>query len=275
MNYKIKEPIAIDISFWESDIRWKELSPRPDIIIAKASEYKWTDPKFIDHWQNMTRSAVPRGAYHFFRGNDVSAQVSTYLEQMQKAGAWDGTKWLAEVAPILDAEYEPPAMPKKKPKNYIASPRGTALASQYKAWLDAVESATNVRPIIYTSLYYWSFTFDWAGKPPAWSSDYPLWLAYYPDRPDDFTAPTAGMLPKGWGLDNIILWQYAEDGRLYGIPYDGVDLNWVSAKWLNALNEMVPPIPINDEPIPTPGQEIKRNVRQIIFDDGEAQNVLG
>lgn len=266
MDYQIKLPAGIDISFWESEIRWNQLSPRPAVVIAKASEYKWNDPKFEEHWKNMTAFDAPRGAYHFFRANDVSSQVSAYLAQMQKVGAWDGTKWSAEIPPILDAEYEPPVKPKNPPKNYVDPPRGAQLAGQYKTWLDTVERATGVRPIIYTNINYWNYTLDWFSKPPGWTRDYKLWLAYYPDRKDDFARPTAGMMPKGWLLEDVVMWQYAEDGRLAGVPYDGVDLNWLDLKWLESLGTPIPPA--GDEP---EGPAAKRKVVKITFDDGEEQ----
>ncbi len=247
MDYQIKMPCAIDISMWEKDIFWQQLSPRPVIIIAKASEYKWNDPLFETHWKNMTDFGARRGAYHFFHANDIPSQVQTYLAQMQKVGAWDGVMWKAEFPPILDAEYEPPQAPRKKPKGWVDPPRGASLASQYKAWLDAIEAATKQKPWIYTNAFYWSFTLDRLGKPPAWTRDYKLWLAYYPDRKDDFTEPTKGMLPAGRELEDIVLWQYAEDGRLQGVPYDGVDLNWINPTLLESAPE--PPSP----PAPLPG----------------------
>lgn len=237
-------PFGIDISAWEKDIFWDRLSPRPALVIAKASEYKWPDRLFTTHAANMKAFGAPMSAYHFFHADDVPAQVNTYLEQCRKGGLFADGKWTAQIPPILDAEYAPPKPPRKKPKGYKAPPQGAALAAQYKAWLDGVEAATGVKPIIYTSQNYWSYTLDWLGRPPAWTRDYQLWLAYYPDRPQDFSGPTAGMLPKGWLLDDVIMWQYDEAGRLEGIPYDGVDLNWIKKSWLESIAPTEPPEPV-------------------------------
>lgn len=244
MDYQIKSPMGIDISAWERTINWNVLSPRPLLVIAKASEYKWEDAYLTEHWKNMTIFGAPRGAYHFFRANDVQAQVDKYLAQCRLVGALVNGVWKAEIPPILDAEYAPPATPKKKPKGWVSPPRGTQLAGQYKTWLDLVEKATGVRPIIYTNINYWNYTHDWLGKPPSWTRDYKLWLAYYPDRKDDFPLPTKAMLPAGWLLEDVVMWQYAEDGRLVGIPYDGVDLNWISPAWLESLG-VEPPTPVS------------------------------
>jgi len=229
----IKPNSGIDISAWETNVLWEKLAPRPSLVIAKASEYKWRDTAFVMHYQNAEE--YPRGAYHFYRPDDIPAQVETFLWACEEAGAFVGGKWLAEIAPIFDAEYAPPKTPRKKPKNYKEPPIGAALAYQYKTWLDLVEQRTGVKPIIYTSQYYWSFTLACLGRVPSWTRDYPLWLAYYPDRPDDFPEPTAGMLPRGWELSDVIMWQYDEAGRLAGVPYDGVDLNWVKPEYLASL----------------------------------------
>lgn len=232
----IKEPNIIDISFWESDIFWDKLSPMPTAIIAKASEYKWNDPKFQDHWMNMTKlSGVSRGAYHFFRYNDVVPQAETYLNQMRKAGALTGRTWLAEFPPILDVELAPNWRDKK-------AVSGTKLAGQVKTWLDYVESATGVRPMIYTSQYYWSFLSDFFGRPPSWTGEYLLWLAWYPQIPDNYPTPPTNVLPKGFkGWD---MWQYNDAARFAGIPYDGVDVNIATENLMKIIkrSDYVPPV---------------------------------
>lgn len=253
MEYAIKKPLIIDVSHWEAEIRWAQLSPKPDGVIIKASEYKWTDPLTKSHWAGATSIGVPRGLYHFYRPHDIAAQVSTFLSVAQSVGAYDGKKWLAEIPPVLDAEFAPPRPPKKRPAGYVDPPEGAGLASQYKAWLDLVETATKCRPMIYTSRNFWGYTLDWAGRPPAWTSDYDLWVGWYPDVKDAHSSPPASILPAGWNY--AALWQYAEDGRIAGIPYDGVDLNLPADWFMKKIGKPVEPeAPAPSEP-PAPPAE--------------------
>jgi GH25 family lysozyme M1 (1,4-beta-N-acetylmuramidase) len=237
MEYKIKHPMAIDLSLWERDVRWEELDPKPLIMITKASEYKWKDPMAVKHYQNAKAQGIKVGLYHFFRVNDVSSQVNTFLEVARECGAWDGKNWLADVAPVLDAEYSPPVPTKTRGGGTVTSIRGNALAGQYKAWLDMVEQITKVKPIIYTNQSYWSYTRSGfpISKVPTWTSDYKLWLAWYPYEPDKFDTVPDKVFPEGFKKENLIMWQYSEAGVLKGIPYDGVDLNLISESYYKEM----------------------------------------
>ena len=55
------------------------------------------------------------------------------------------------------------------------------------------------------------------GKPvaPSWTGNYPLWHAQY-------TTATTPNLSLGW--NSYVLWQYASNGQMAGVPGD-VDLN--------------------------------------------------
>ncbi len=222
MNYTFKQRIVIDISLWERDIFWDRLSPRPYGVITKASEYKWKDPMVVEHSRNMTAGGYLRGLYHFFRENDVQAQVDLFLDVSKEVGAFVHGKWMWEFPPILDVEETP----EKQGKNY---------AGQLKAWLDLVEKATRTRPIIYTSQFYWKFACTFLfSQPiaPTWTNRYPLWVAQYFDEPDLHDKPHP--LPAGW--TDYVGWQYATDGRFEGIPFDGVDVNVFKDGYLDTID---------------------------------------
>ena len=249
MNFQIKLPLSLDVSHWEPEIRWQQLSPRPVIVITKASEGKaYRDPLLAAHWAGMTSITTLRGLYHFFHPHDVSGQIANYLSQCQLVNAWDGRNWLAEIDPILDMEYEPPAtLPRnRRPRGYVEPVRGSALAGQIKAWLDGVENATGRRPIIYCRATGWIHTFDALGRPPAWTGDYKVWAAGYPNNPDQFATLPDVYMPKGFR--EWIMWQYSESAILPGIPFDGVDVNLINPVWLATLN-----VPISPQP-PIPGE---------------------
>lgn len=117
-------------------------------------------------------------------------------------------------------------------------PRGTQWAMQIKQWLDAVERWSNQKPVIYTSLNFWSFTCGAQGAPPAWTNDYPLWVAWYPPKKsiDNRAGPSPDRMPAGW--KNFALWQYSKSGRTDG--YLANDLNIVSANFMATLDAQFP-----------------------------------
>ena len=63
---------------------------------------------------------------------------------------------------------------------------------------------------------------------PAWASGYKFWVKYYPTYPDNYPAFIAGMLPQGITMDQVMAWQYAENGRSQGYGWN--DLNIPTAQ---------------------------------------------
>jgi len=229
-NYQFKNKIVIDISMWEKDIFWDRLSPRPVGVITKASEYTWTDPLVHEHCRNMTAGGFLRGIFHFFREDDVQQQIDLFLKLSREVGALVGNKWMFEFEPILDVEETPKVI-------------GRKYAAQLKFWLDGVEAATGLKPMIYTSENYFkfacSFGLNIGTLAPSWTGDYRLWCAQYPDQPDLQHAPYP--LPAGW--KEWTGWQYAADARFTGVPYDGVDINVFKDAYLSTISGEVGTFP--------------------------------
>ena len=275
MSVTPKIPLMIDVSHWEPDIRWQELSPRPAIVITKASEGKsWTDPSFISHWNGSKSIGAHTGAYHFFHINDIEGQVQNYLAQMAKVGAFQWISgWTEKVSPILDMEYTPAAtLPKnRRPKGYVEPLRGTALANQIHAWLVRAEALTGRRPEIYGRATGWAYTFDALGRPPSWAKYYRVWVAGYPDRPDEFDTLPDVYMPKGF--ERWIAWQYSEAGILKGVPYDGVDLNLINPAWLAELG--VTDIPADIPPTTPPAGTYREGYLTALGDVVSAVERLG
>jgi LysM repeat protein len=143
-----------------------------------------------------------RGAYHFFRGNvDPKKQANKFIDYVRSMND-DG-----ELPPVLDLETND-GQGKDK------------LIARVKTWLDLVEAAFNRKPIIYSRKFFLQdFLSEAGGGPPAWSKDYPLWLAQYPNIYVEGSQP---FLPRGWF--NWSFWQYSEKGKVNGINAN-VDLN--------------------------------------------------
>ena len=214
---QIKEPCIVDVSHWNI-IDWGNFDRRVVGVIIKATESKdYRDPDCRKNFIEAGKLGLPRSLYHFFQPNDVSSQVDNFISYAEEVGAIIDGKWVAEIEPVLDAEFTP-----TKQSDIV----GKDLANQYKVWLDMVEAKTGKRPIVYSSeqcLGYtcspifwtqwtdasgnkrWSWMTNGSSVPPSWAGLYKLWTAAYPNNPDGMDKPY--VMPRGW--PNWFLWQYA------------------------------------------------------------------
>ena len=226
-NPILKSPVAgIDISMWEPDkvIDWSKMDPRVMVVIAKFSEYSWKDPEVQKHCFRLANMAYKRGGYHFLHEDDIPKQVDTFLRVSREVGALIGKKWMFEVPPILDVEVK-------------ARIKGDHFADQIYTWLNMVENACGVKPMIYTSEHFWN---DFVCKyvnghliPPYWTSDYKLWVAQYPWPVNLNNTPAPRKLPAGW--DKWVGWQYFDAYRFQAIKYNGCDVNLIDQEWFDSL----------------------------------------
>lgn len=254
----LKRPCIVDLSHWNT-IDWGNFDNRVVGVIIKATESKdYKDPDCKRNFDEAGKLGLPRSLYHFFQPNDVSAQAENYLSYAEEIGAIVNGKWVAEIEPVLDAEFTPAL------KTDIV---GKELANQYKVWLDIVESRTGKRPIVYSSEQCLNFTRDpiywtswknedgdlvwgWMTKdsslPPYWAGTYKLWTAGYPDKPDNYNAPYS--MPMGW--DKWFMWQYAViDGAIRGVS-GKTDLNLFNGT-LEEWKTMYPTNGGGEPPMPT------------------------
>lgn len=272
MNYQLKRPIIIDLSGWERDAYWdRQAADPPLLMITRLTLGKsYVDPMAGSHVSGARSIGSMAGVYHFMEFNDVQGQIDNFLNAARSLGFLVEGRWMLDVPPVLDVEKTPngrslravqthnpkrgqippweqkPAALHKVLETFSSDPEGDSWAYQIKTWLDAVGHACGISPLapqwIYTSINYWRFTYSREGKPPAWTGDYKLWVAQYFDQPDLHEAPSG--LPDGW--DAFYLWQYAADGILPLLPYDGVDVNKASDELLTDLDVQVEPTPIGE-----------------------------
>lgn len=263
LNFTIKQPCVIDISHWNI-IDWNNVLSDIAGFYIKVSEGKdYQDPDAKNNFEGAGRRGFRRGLYHFFQINDVAAQVANFIDACTKIGAIVDGKWVAEMEPVLDAEYIP------RLQTDIV---GSRLAAQYKTWLDMVEEATGVRPIVYSSaacLNYacdpifwtswknstgetvWGWLTSSASKAPAWAGTYKLWTAGYPDNPDSYSEPY--QMPIGW--PDWFVWQYKVIvGGIQGIS-SKTDLNVFNG----TIEEWRKIYPMDSTTIP-PSEEIRYKI---------------
>ncbi|MFN8398106.1 MAG: GH25 family lysozyme [Bacteroidia bacterium] len=181
---------GIDVSHYQGEIDWARV--KADGIrfaFVKATEgVNNVDSTFAANMKGAKAAGVKRGAYHFFHPNlDGSEQAKHFLSQY--------TFKKGDLAPVLDLEVT---------DNVTA----TAIRREALEWLEAVESATGKRPIIYTLPHYARSYLD------ASFSKYPLWVV---DLNPFLVRSTSHW--TGWQF-----WQHNHHGGVDGIEGD-VDLN--------------------------------------------------
>ncbi|MCA9661622.1 MAG: MYXO-CTERM sorting domain-containing protein [Myxococcales bacterium] len=183
---------GIDVSYWQGDIDWKAVAGDGiKFAIIRASDGTgYIDSKFAPNWAGAQDNGILVGAYQYFRpSQDPIAQAEILLDKMGPYAA-------GMLPPVIDVETSEGLSPNQ-------------VANRVGQWIDHVEAATGVKPIIYTGKYIWEgqvASAEWA--------DYPLWIAQYgPECPD---------LPKQWS--DWMIFQTSSKGSVSGIA-GSVDMN--------------------------------------------------
>lgn len=186
---------GFDISHYQNseDIKWDSLSignrtiPLKFVILRATMGNRSKDKNFDEFWTTAKKHNLVRGAYHFYRPDeDPVKQANNFLESVQLEEG--------DLVPVLDIERVPHRYSKEE------------LNENLKIWLKIVEEKYGEKPIIYTFYHY--YTDNLRGE----FDDYPLWLANYNN------------VPQPSPDDNWKMWQFTENGIVYGINTK-VDLN--------------------------------------------------
>lgn len=182
---------GIDVSLYQKSIDWNQVKAAGYVFafIKATQSNDIADPLFRGNWSNASAAGLLRGAYHYFKFNvDPILQANKFL---MTVGDDHG-----ELPPVLDIEDQ------SAPAN----------AAAIKKWLDAIEAAWHVKPIIYTGAWWWNPA-RFGGTRIDWAKDYPLWIAAYIPTP---------VLPVDW--PRYTFWQNSNKGNVPGISV-AVDLD--------------------------------------------------
>lgn len=187
------DALGIDISSYQGTIDWPTVkSSGISFASMKATEgTNITDNMFSTNWANAKAAGILRGAYHFARPSESSAQTqaSHFLNVVDAAGGE------TELPAILDVEDN-------------GGLSNQALSDWIQAWVNAVHTATHKMPLIYTYPYFASTHLTSA------LSSIPIWIAEYGvSQPQDV---------NGW--TSWTFWQYSDTGSVPGIS-GNVDLD--------------------------------------------------
>lgn len=152
---------GIDISHYQGDIDWKQLSQTHGgefpirFIFMKATEGgDLNDDTFRQRFDSARKYNFVRGAYHFFRPHtDARKQADFFIRNVNLL--------TGDLPPVLDVEDRG-----KRSKE--------ELQQAVKTWLDRVETHYGVKPILYTS---YKFKMRYLDNPVF--DAYPYWIAHY------------------------------------------------------------------------------------------------
>lgn len=192
-GYKVH---GIDVSKWQRRVDWARVKRMKvggtsiKFAFIKATEGSWMkDPEFDINWDNARRQGITRGAYHFFLPNVSPKDQAVKFVRTVKLSSGD-------LPPVVDVEA-PNGMTKPQVRRYT------------KEFLDLLEKAYKVRPILYTNRDFYKQYFcdneEFKG--------YRFWIAHY--HVADFNMP---------GKEPWHFWQHSDRGNVNGIN-ELVDFN--------------------------------------------------
>lgn len=205
---------GIDVSKWQGTIDWPKVKTAgvhyAFIRLSDGASYK--DPRFAANWSAAKAAGIIRGAYQFFR---PTQNVTTQADLMIAA---IGTYTPGDLPPVIDVEDDGGLAP-------------STVAARVRQWVDRVQAALGVTPIVYTGKYFWR---DEVGSPASFAPN-PLWIAQYTSLCPDLPAP--------W--TRWTFWQYTDKGAVAGIsgPVDTNRFNGSLAD-LQAFAQGMPPAPL-------------------------------
>lgn len=187
---------GIDVSRYQKRVDWRRVKKMQvgsiSIMFAfiKATEGSWLkDPEFEKNWENARSAGIIRGAYHFFLPDISPRDQALRFTKTVRLRSGD-------LPPVVDVE-ETRGMAK------------TQIQKNTKIFLDLLEKAYKVRPILYTNKDFYKRHFagheDFKG--------YRFWIAHY--HVADFDMPS----DEKWHF-----WQHSDRGTVNGIN-ERVDFN--------------------------------------------------
>ncbi len=200
-NFGIEIPAGysthgIDVSRYQKNIDWELVSSMTDkgqkisFAIIKATEgNNMTDPFFKKNWKQIDDFPLMRGAYLYFHPNKSGKSQAEYF--ISKVDLKSG-----DLPPVIDVEES----------NGMSNAN---IQKAVKECADLLEKKYNKKPIIYTSVDFYSKRLGTVFQ------DYPLWAAHY-ERLD------APRIKRDW-----LIWQHNCKGHVNGIDAE-VDFNVVN-----------------------------------------------
>lgn len=152
---------GIDISHYQNRINWEKLckdsigdAPVSFVFVKATEGGTLRDEYFKKNFSDAKKNGLIRGAYHFFvPGVDPRRQADFFLKIVKLE--------TGDLPPMLDVEKRGNLTPEQ-------------LRRDVKVWLDVVEEAYGMKPILYSNL-----NFKLENLSTSEFDAYPFWIAHY------------------------------------------------------------------------------------------------
>lgn len=191
---------GIDCSSWQGAINWRAAKAKGvKFAFIKATEGStYMNPNFPRDWKEARRVGIVRGAYHYFDpSQSVTSQVNHFVA----------------VVGYLESGDLPPALDLEGNKwNAIPVEDRLPLAL---AWLEAVERAFGLPPIVYVGYYFARDVLRTAGALQL--KHHQLWIPNYNKRLEKPPVPSPWL--------NWTFWQYTDSAQIPSAINGRVDKN--------------------------------------------------
>lgn len=200
---------GIDVSKWDASPDWGVVAGNDySFAIAKATEgVTYNDPTFPTNWQGIKDAGLVRGAYHYARpsNNTAEDEADHFLTCVNAAGGLDTGDLVA-----LDMED---------------TNASGDLHDWTLTWLQRVERQVGFKPFFYSGTWYM--------RPHGLTgvddlAVYPLWFSLY-----NYTFGKVPNAPAKW--NGIVIHQYSDKGKVPGVTANAVDLDYFDGTSLDDL----------------------------------------
>ncbi len=215
--------LGIDVSSYQGNPNWTSVKSDPNkyqFAYAKATEStSIADASFASNMVNGMAAGLKMGAYHFCNpvANSASSEATYFLSIAKKYCT------NCNMPPMLDVEDSPG-------EAALSTMGGAALTTWVVNWCSAVQTATGIAPIIYTSGSYAKLMQSAATK-------YGLWIATVSNNPA--TPPSTTGSWSTWVL-NQYSWTGAVSGISGSVDQDVFNGNQTAFNALVPCNPVVP-----------------------------------
>ena len=186
---------GIDVSMWQGTIDWAKVRTT-DVrfaILRATRGVGYVDPSFTGNQAGATANRIVVGAYHRATPGratgDAQAEADHFVAVARNAPG--------DLVPALDIEET----------GGLTPPR---LQAWVRTWLERVRARLGVRPMVYTSPYFWRVAMgdsQWFAQ-----NGYPVWVAHWGVGLNGVDVPAVTWSGRDWTF-----WQYTNRGHVKGI----------------------------------------------------------
>lgn len=207
----VKLPPVYDISHWKEVLDFNLITPKPIMMITKATEGIYLkDSKFIRFFDGMKKAGYHRGAYHFNRKFYSGVDQAKFFLNTIRSYIDDKTIL------ILDVE------------------EGGEKASELLDWFNYIYTYAPNNDVLLYSRRNILEAMNMTSSQKESFKKIKTWIAGYPYNPDLYESIPSFYIPDQTRFGEVVLWQYNEHGQIEGIQGD-TDLNWISPEYIQTL----------------------------------------